>query len=289
MSTTATPALFGPDFTRRYTLGPILRSTPFTQVWAAHDLKLDRDVTITVAHEQLGRDAAALRIVAASTAAVGELSHPGIARVYDAGTVTHNGHPLPWAAGEPITGPNIDQFVRPSGITDDQWATEILTIAEQVAAALQHAHASGILHGNLSPATVLLTGPNPHQPAVKIVDFGPQPADLAYPTDPALTVTMWERFTRSLEYPSPEQSKGLAPTRRSDIFGFGCIIAVLLLEIPEPSTVAPQATFPTLAHELRSIAKKAMKKHPTDRQHSFLAIQEQLRNLHAGRLRRESA
>ncbi|HEY0259385.1 MAG TPA: PASTA domain-containing protein, partial [Lacisediminihabitans sp.] len=163
-------------------------------------------------------------------------------------------------------------------------------------ATMQYTHATGTVHGNLGPATVRLTGSDPLRPVVKVVDFGPQPAELLVPTDPELTAAMWQRFTRSLEYPSPEQKKAGAPTRRSDIFGFGCVLAALLLRIPEspldgrddPGTSdgpggATAGVDIDVASELRAIATTAMKKNPVERQHSFLVVQEQLRWIRVAR------
>jgi beta-lactam-binding protein with PASTA domain len=274
--------LAGSAAARRYTLGVQLRITPFTQLWQARDHQLDRDVTLTVPRDELGGDEAALLIAAANSAAA-ELDHPNIARIFDAGTIDREAHPVQWAAGEFITGPTVDRYQRPLGSTDQEWATTVLTIAEQLAAALQYSHSSGIIHGNLSPTTVLLTGTSP---TVKVVDFGPQPADLAVPSDPALTVRVWQRFTESLIYPSPEQKNGGAPTRRSDIFGFGVVIAALLLSIPAGTDEHPSALPGVdidVADELRRIAARAMKKHPAERHHSFLVIQDELRFIRVAR------
>ncbi|HEY0259970.1 MAG TPA: hypothetical protein VGC18_08980, partial [Lacisediminihabitans sp.] len=179
MSTATTPdALSDPGLDRRYSYGSKLRSTPFAHVWAAHDSQLDRDVTFTLLRDELVDDPAAIRLLELSIATAADLDHPGIARVYDAGVVERDGHRLPWAVGEAVTGPSIDQYERPGGLSDDQWAGIVLSIADQLAATMQYTHATGTVHGNLGPATVRLTGSDPLRPVVKVVDFGPQPAEL---------------------------------------------------------------------------------------------------------------
>ncbi|MEA9986798.1 PASTA domain-containing protein [Subtercola sp. RTI3] len=265
-------------FAGRYQLGELLRQTPLTLTYAAVDIPLDRATGITILRPELGTDEAASRLFQAMTSSGAELAHRHIARIDNAGTAPWSGVATPWYAGELITAETIDQHSIRS--TPADWPDYVLRVAEQVAAAMQHAHAHAIVHGNLGPNTILLGTDPTGTPDTKIIHFGPQAAELLDIEDPALTTAMWQRFTKHLTYPAPEQTRKRAPSRHSDIFGFGCALAGLLAHTPagaprpEPGLAGVNVD---ILHELEKLASDTMNEAPTRRPGSFLEIQEQLR------------
>ena len=285
----------------RYEVGPVRSSTALTLVHRGRDVQLDREVAVTLLRDEFAHDEASAGLFDATISVRAELSHPGIIGVYDAGQCEFGGRAVRWAVGEAVDAPNLDEF-EPTAPQAERWGPLMLGLAEQVATAMQHAHGDGAVHGNLGPSTVLLDGSSASDGAAlraRITGFGPQAADLAVPSNPVITQRMWQAFTEQLEYPSPEQRAGRAPTRRSDIYGFGCVLAALLLHAERArgcgggvaggdSRAAADGVSRAAARAddiarqaLAGVAEQAMSEKPGDRQHSFAVVRDQLRWIRA--------
>src|SRR5262249_51189667 len=108
---------------------------------------------------------------------------------------------------------------------------DALPIARQVAEALDAAHNQGIIHRDLKPSSIKLT---PDQ-TVKVLDFGLAralaPPALTGDMSQSPTITGWSMIGVRLgtaAYMSPEQAKGHAADRRSDVWAFGCVLYEML-------------------------------------------------------------
>lgn len=195
------------------------------EVYQAHDSKLGRNVAIKVLPEGFANDVDRLARFQREAKMLAALNHVGIATVYgleqSAGTN--------YLVMELVPGETLAELVKRGGAVAVE---EALPIAKQIAEALGAAHERGIIHRDLKPANVKLTP----EGNVKVLDFGLAKAfddgtetqDLS--SSPTLTraATMQGVILGTAAYMSPEQARGKAIDKRTDIWAFGCVLFELL-------------------------------------------------------------
>lgn len=152
--------------------------------------------------------------------ALSMLSHPHIARIFDAGC-TDEGRAF--IVMEYIHGKRIDEYCLLHGLS----RRSRLTLFLQLCDAVQHAHQRGVIHRDLKPANVLVI--DEPWPTVKVVDFGIAKI-LGDPRKSSPTLTEPGQLLGTFEYMSPEQ---LDPTRgqvdaRSDVYSLGVLLYELM-------------------------------------------------------------
>ena len=157
------------------------------------------------------------------------LDHPGIARLYEVGSISIAGAEQPWYAMEYVAGLPLDEFVKRGklGVKD------IFALVAKVAHALQFAHQKGVIHRDIKPANILVDTSG--QP--KILDFG-----IARLNEPQAQVspqvlapqTRFGQIIGTLAYMSPEQmSTSSNADVRSDVYALGIVLYELLTgELP---------------------------------------------------------
>jgi hypothetical protein len=155
------------------------------------------------------------------------LDHPGIVRVLDQGSADG----VPWFAMELVEGRDLKARLRDGPLTPAEVGALFSTILD----ALAHAHGRGVVHRDIKPGNVLLTGG-----AAKLADFGVAlpAADTAGPAAAVTRLTETAAVIGTLPYMSPEQRAGAAVDRRSDLFSVG----VMLYEVATGRL--PQGAFP---------------------------------------------
>jgi len=169
------------------------------EVYRARDPRLNRDVAIK---RLKGEHSARFELEARAIAA---LNHPHICQIYDVGS-SPNGFGylvLEYVEGSPIQGPMTE--------------ADAVRAALQIAAALEAAHAKGILHRDLKPGNILMT-----TAGAKLLDFGL--AKLVSDADATQTIGV----SGTPLYMSPEQAEGKTLDARSDVFSFGAVLYELL-------------------------------------------------------------
>ncbi len=196
----------------RYEILEELGQGAMGRVYRARDPLIERPVAIkTVPIEELqreGRDAEARFLREAQSA--GRLSHPNIVTIYDVGEADG----LAYIAMEFLTGATLREVMDRGPMPLDL----ALETAQQMADALAFAHAHGVIHRDVKPANVMISG---GQGRIKLTDFGI--AHLANSDH-----TQAGQMLGSPRYMSPEQAMGRELDGRSDMFSLGAVLYEML-------------------------------------------------------------
>ena len=192
-------------------------------VYRARDMTLDRDVAIKVLPEDFAEDAERLARFEREAKVLASLNHTNIATVF--GFDESDG--VRFIAMELVDGDGLADRIKSSGRIK---VDEALEFARQIALALEAAHEAGVIHRDLKPANVQLAPDG----TAKVLDFGiakvnesSAPADLSdSPT--AMIPTETGVIMGTAPYMSPEQTRGHAVDRRTDIWAFGCVLYEML-------------------------------------------------------------
>ena len=197
------------------------------EVYRALDTNLARQVAIKVLPGAVGADADRLARFDREAKTLASLNHPNIAAIYG----LERSGPMTALVMELVEGPTLADRIEQGAIPVD----EALPIAKQIGEALEAAHERGIIHRDLKPANIKVRPDG----TVKVLDFG-----LAKATEPAgarsANVSMSPTITSpamvtgvgmilgTAGYMSPEQSRGQAVDKRTDIWAFGCVLYEML-------------------------------------------------------------
>lgn len=197
------------------------------EVYRARDTRLKRDVALKILPDMFASDAERLARFQREAEALAALSHPNIAGIF--GLDESNGSRA--IVMELVDGETLAERIARGPLP----VPEAVSIATQIAEALEAAHEHGIVHRDLKPANVAIT----HDGTVKVLDFGlaklSDPLDAALRSDAALpTITSPALMTGAgvilgtAAYMSPEQAKGRTADKRSDVWAFGCVLFEML-------------------------------------------------------------
>ncbi|MEV5824255.1 serine/threonine-protein kinase [Spirillospora sp. NPDC052242] len=204
---------------RRYRLVTQVGRGGMGTVWQAHDEVLGRDVAVkevilphgltdeerAVHHKRTFREA--------RTAA--RLGHPGVVTVYD--VVEEDGRP--WIIMELIRSRSLDQVIKHDGPLDPLRAAEI---GRQMLAALHAAHQAGVLHRDVKPSNVLITGTGRTGERAVLTDFG-----IAIAAGDA-TLTQTGLVMGSPAYIAPERARGRKAGPASDLWSLGVALYAMV-------------------------------------------------------------
>jgi len=240
---TAAPLLdAGFDLVPGTTLGPyrieqLIGAGGMGEVYRAVDTRLSRVVAIKVLPFSLALDQQMRARFAGEAQAVAALAHPHICTLYDVG----RHEDVEFLVMEHLEGETLAARLARGAMP----LNEALACATEVAGALDHAHRHGIVHCDLKPANIMLTGRG-----AQLLDFGlakfrdavnPIPADVAGGIVPSARghdrggiadgdaqVTHDGPVLGTLRYMAPEQIQGHDGDSRSDLFSFGAVLFEML-------------------------------------------------------------
>jgi len=186
-------------------------------VYLAHDTKLDRQVAIKSLPAEVMGDPKTRSRFSREARVLASLNHPNIATIHDeleeAEGVVH-------LVLEYVPGQTLAERIAKKPLKLE----EALTIALQIAEAVAAAHEHDVIHRDLKPGNIKITP----EDKVKVLDFGLAKAVGGEAPDQQSTVTEPGRVIGTPAYMSPEQARGKATDKRSDIWSFGCVLYEML-------------------------------------------------------------
>jgi eukaryotic-like serine/threonine-protein kinase len=193
-------------------------------VYRATDRTLARHVALKFLSDEFSADSTRVGRFQREARLLASLNHPHIAAIYG----FEESGPASALVMELVDGPTLSERILDGPIP----VPDVLTISRQIAEALEYAHEHGIIHRDLKPANIKITSDG----QVKILDFGlakafsPETSSGLVSTSPTLSLgaTQAGVLLGTAAYMSPEQAKGKAVDRRTDIWAFGLVVSEML-------------------------------------------------------------
>lgn len=228
---------------------------------------LERRVALKLIAPEAAADDVFARRFAEESRIAASIEHPNVVPIYAAGE--EGG--VPWIAMRYVPGSDLGRRIAREGRLDPEGAVALIA---QVGNGLDAIHAAGLVHRDVKPANVLLSGDSGSEHAY-ITDFG---VARNVATQSGLTQT--GRFVGTLDYVAPEQISGEPIDARVDVYALGCLLFKLLTgEVPFPREgeaarlyahlndppPAPSLYVPSISMALDDVVARAMSKSPGDR------------------------
>jgi serine/threonine-protein kinase len=255
---------------------------------ATEDGDPPRTVAVKVLRSELARDGTFVSRFRREARLAARLVHPSIVELFEHGSEGSD-HFL---VMELLEGEDLFDRLAREGRLDERTA---MSIVAQVCDALATAHGEGIIHRDLKPENIFLTGAPGGEPQVKVLDFGIakllEPEPLAHGASTP-NLTRVGTILGTPEYMSPEQCKSEEPGPRSDVYGCGVLLYVMLTGRPpfvdrSPVVVAarqvgeapapPHLLRPGLDPELEAVILRTLAKDPRQRPASAAHLADLLR------------
>lgn len=272
----------------RYRLGAKIGTGGMSDVYAATDELLGRDVAVKMMRPDLARDLTFLERFRREAQNAAKLNHPAIVAIYDTGQTPEDDGSVPYIVMERVNGETLRDIMRDEG---KMRLTDAAKVMASVCEALHFSHEAGIIHRDIKPANIMITNTG----AVKVMDFGIARAL----SDSSAAMTQTAAVIGTAQYLSPEQARGKSADSRSDIYAAGCVFFELATGQPpfqgeSPFSVAFQhvqdepaapSSIPGMhlskreALSLDSIVLTAMAKAPADRYDDAQQMASDLRRL----------
>jgi predicted Ser/Thr protein kinase len=234
-------------------------------VYLAEQPELGRKVAIKVIAPALASDPDYLQRFKRESRLAAAIEHPNAIPIYEAGVADED---TPYLVMRYVEGEDLSSLLRREGRLDTKRAAAIV---DQIAGALDEAHARGLVHRDVKPANVIVESRRGTEHAY-LTDFG-----LTREMDASSGVTATGRWVGTIDYASPEQIKGRPVDARCDVYALGCVlfttltgrlpferdedVAKLYAHVSEPPPRA-SAVAPDVSRDVDGVITRAMAKDP---------------------------
>lgn len=265
-----------------YQIQELLGRGGMAVVYRAADVRLDRQVALKVLAPGLTKDSGFRQRFIRESRAGASVDHPNIIPVFEAGEAEG----VLFIAMRYVAGRDVRALIEREGPLPPARAVSIVT---QIAAALDAAHARGLVHRDVKPANMLLgaVGNDTTPDHVYLSDFG-----LSKLSASAVSLTGTGQFLGTIDYMAPEQVEGRPIDGRTDLYALACAafemltgrppfqrdqdLAVMWAQVSAPPPSAHESR-PALPTAVDPVIAKALAKAPEHRQASCLEFAAELR------------
>jgi Protein kinase domain len=249
-----------------YRIDRVLGRGGMSVVYLAHDPRLKRNVALKLLSPDLAEDDVFRARLLRESQLAASLDHPNVVPVYESGEVDR----LLYIAMRYVPGTDLRALLRvEGGLAPDR----ALTLVDQVASALDAAHERGLVHRDVKPSNILLTG-QPGREHCYLADFG-----LSTSTSDR-SVADPGKIVGTIDYVAPEQIRGGDVDGRADVYSLACLlyecvvgdvpfrrpsdVAVIYAHLEEPLPNASERE-PSLPEALDAVLARGTAKAPDDR------------------------
>jgi serine/threonine protein kinase/tetratricopeptide (TPR) repeat protein len=253
------------------------------EVYRAHDVELDRDVALKVLPVGILMDNRARRRFRNEALVLASLNHPNVATIHE--FATQEG--IDFLVMEHVMGSSLAQELKGGPLPEKQ----VVTLAAQIAQALQEAHEHGVVHNDLKPGNVMVNSKG----RAKVLDFG-LAGHLRSMSEKTTVDSLNEQrlVAGTLPYMAPEQLLGEATDTRTDIYSLGVLLFEMVTgqrpfreelatrltdDILHQTPVSPRTVSNRMSPELEQIILKCLEKEPENRYQSVKDLEVDLRRL----------
>jgi YVTN family beta-propeller protein len=249
-------------------------------VYRADDLRLKRNVALKLLAPELAEDERFRERFLRESQLAASLDHPNVVPIYDAGEVEG----LLYIAMRYVPGTDMRQLLRREGALESDRA---LALVAQIGNALDAAHERGLVHRDVKPSNVLLTGRRGKEHCY-LADFGlsTSASDRSVVADP-------RQIVGTIDYVAPEQIRDGDIDGRADVYSLTCLlyecltgdvpfrrqndVAVIYAHLEDPAP-KPSERMPELIADLDAVFEKGMAKLPDERWETCGALVEAARS-----------